>query len=312
MVKNWTREGIPEGLSVRPLAADDLDAVLGLLDALTEDVHGESMSGRSDLVVAYTDPGFDPAQDGLAVVDADGSLVAAAFVAGRGLIEVLTERDDTGKALFTVLLDACLERAREKGEPEVSTMVGDVDHGRRGVVESRGFEVHHTGWIMELPELVSVPPRDVRSPYAIRPMTMDDAPAAHDVIETAFSEWEGRTRHPYEEWARATVERPGIDLSQSRVATRTHDDGREEVVGACIAFDVEHRGTWVHHLAVSDDHRGEGLAQALMASAYRGGKERGRLRGGLATDSRMKARTLYERLGLRVLHTVVTYSLTLD
>lgn len=310
-MRTWTREGLPEGLQVRPLAADDADDVIGLLDALTEDVHGETMSGRSDLAIALADPGFDPTEDGLAVTR-DGELVAAAFVAQRGLLEVLTARDAEGRALLTPLVDACIERAREKGEKEVSTLVGDGDHGRRGVLESRGFEVHHTGWIMELPELVSVPPREVRAPYAIRPFSMDDAGAAHDVIESAFSEWEGRTRHPYEEWARATVERPGVDIGQSRVATFTGDDGTEEVVGACIAFDVEHRGTWVHHLAVSDQHRGAGLAQALLASAYRGGKERGRLRGGLATDSRMQARSLYERLGLRVVHTFWTYSLSLD
>ena len=297
---------VPEGLTVRPMRDDDVDAVLVLLNGLEERHFGEKLADRSDLAGEWSLPGFTAEDDGVVVED-DGTVVAASHVGPHGTIELHSTMEGTGLALLPTLLDWTLERARERGTDEVSSFVGETDHGRRALLVDRGFTVHHTSWILRLLPHTTVTLRELPEGYAVRPYTDADAEAVHTVVEDAFSAWEGRTRHTFEEWAATTIRRPGVDTDHFRVAT-FHD----EVVGACVVLDSEDRETWVHNLAVSDRHRGKGLAQQMLAVAYEGGWERGNTSGGLATDSRTGALDLYERLGMRVRHTFHNLSLRLS
>lgn len=297
---------LPGSLSWRTLRPDDVDAVLAMLDALELRVFGQALADRSDLEPEWGSAAFVAGDDGVGVEDGDGTLVGAAMLGPYGTVELHSQQDEQGLALLPSLLDWCLGRARTRGVDGVSMFIADDDHGRRALAESRGFTVHHLSWVLRLPEHLEVDERDVPQGYAIRPFAMADAPAVHALIEHAFSAWEGRDPHPYEAWAATTVDRDGVDPAWFRVATCG-----EEVVGACIAFDTDDAETWVHHLAVDDAHRGNGLAQLLLAAAYEAGRGRGNRTGGLSTDSRSGALDLYERLGLRVEHSFASWALDL-
>jgi len=56
----------------------------------------------------------------------------------------------------------------------------------------------------------------------------------------------------------------------------------------------------VDQLGVAREHRGRGLARALLAHAFRTTWQRGGRHCGLATDARTGARGLYEHVGMRV------------
>jgi mycothiol synthase len=60
-------------------------------------------------------------------------------------------------------------------------------------------------------------------------------------------------------------------------------------------------------LAVAREHRGRGLARALLAHAFGLTWRRGGHRCGLGTDSRTGARGLYEHVGMHVRKTYGEY-----
>ena len=56
----------------------------------------------------------------------------------------------------------------------------------------------------------------------------------------------------------------------------------------------------MEQLAVERSHRGQGLAQALLADAFAQAREHGATRSELSTDSRTGALDLYLKLGMEV------------
>ena len=153
-------------------------------------------------------------------------------------------------------------------------------------------------WYEELAKLqeAEVPERELPDGYRIRTSrTERDHRAAHEVIERAFGEWENRLPEPYEDWVPGTVQRPGYAPWQLR---DVEPDG--VVVGACFTVVDDLGCGYVDQLAVAREHRGRGLAQALLADGFRGAAEHAAVRSELATDSRTGALDLYLKVGMRV------------
>src|SRR3954463_15632861 len=74
------RPQLPDGLTARPLTADDVDAVAALLEAAERvDDTGEHLDA-DDLTEWWGDDLVDLSRDGLAVVDAGGTVVGYATV----------------------------------------------------------------------------------------------------------------------------------------------------------------------------------------------------------------------------------------
>jgi len=69
---------------------------------------------------------------------------------------------------------------------------------------------------------------------------------------------------------------------------------------------------FVDQLAVRADHRGKGLAQALLVDAFAAAREHGAVRSTLSTDSRTGALSLYERVGMVVTSTWLHRAVDLD
>ena len=119
--------------------------------------------------------------------------------------------------------------------------------------------------------------------------------AAYVVIQDAFDEWEGRVRETFEDWAATTVRRPGRQPWQLRVVE--HDGA---VVGASFTILDSQGAGYVDQLAVARAHRGQGLAQALLADAFGQARDHGATRSELSTDSRTGALDLYLKVGMEV------------
>ena len=169
------------------------------------------------------------------------------------------------------------------------------------LLESLGYVVRWTSWLLELPEGARIEAQPLPEGYAIRTADGEaDHRAAWTVIEDAFLEWSERDRQSFEDFAATTLRRPGFAPWNLRIVV----DPRGDVVGACFLTLNEDIG-YVSHLAVRRDRRGLGLARALLADAFGNAREHGATRSELATDTRTGALGLYERAGMVVTHTWV-------
>ncbi len=68
----------------------------------------------------------------------------------------------------------------------------------------------------------------------------------------------------------------------------------------------------IDRLATRADHRGRGLASALITDAVRTSAEHGATAWSISTDTRSGARTLYEQVGMQVTSTWVHRVAQLD
>jgi len=164
----------------------------------------------------------------------------------------------------------------------------------------------YAAWILRLDPDTPIQSRELPPGYAIRPFAMENAESTFAVIRDAFGEWDTAPERSFESWRAWTLDRPHVDPSAFRVATY-----QGEVIGASIVFDSADEA-WVAQLAVAKPHRGQGVAQQLLADSYAAARERGLPYAGLSTDTRTGALNLYRRLGMRVLFTLHNYTLALD
>jgi ribosomal protein S18 acetylase RimI-like enzyme len=169
------------------------------------------------------------------------------------------------------------------------------------LLESLGYFVRWNSWVLQLPEGGQIEAQPLPEGYSVRTAETDpDHRAAWTVIEDAFLEWSERERRSFEDWSATTVLRPGFEPWNLRIVADT--DGN--AVGACFLILSGDTG-YVSMLAVRKDHRGLGLARALLADAFANARAHGAARCELATDSRTGALGLYERVGMVVTSTWV-------
>jgi GNAT superfamily N-acetyltransferase len=167
--------------------------------------------------------------------------------------------------------------------------------------------------VLQRPAGATVPHRDVPPGYAIRAATPDDYQAVWNVVEDAFLEWSVRDREPFEDFIATVVRRPGQEPWMLRVVS----DPSGEVVGTASLVMAEDAASgelteaYLERLAVRQDQRGRGLAQALLVDAFEQGRQHGAPRSGLSTDSRTGALSLYEKVGMVVTDTWVNRGISL-
>jgi ribosomal protein S18 acetylase RimI-like enzyme len=170
------------------------------------------------------------------------------------------------------------------------------------LLEAEGYERRWEEWWFDI-ALDAEPSAPVLpAGHAIRSTVPGrDERAAFDLIERAFSEFPERPPRPFDDWAATELGRPGFAPDLLALAVRGDD-----VVGAVLVTFDEGEG-FVEQLAVAREHRGRGLARALLQQAFGVTWRRGGRTCGLATDSRTGARRLYEHVGMRVRKTYYEY-----
>jgi mycothiol synthase len=272
------------GAVTRVMAANELATV------------GEVVIEEADIVAEWQRPSFDVGAATVGVLGLDGELVAYAECSGGARAGAAVPPGHGARGVGTVLAGWISARAAELGEPVIGMPVPQGSPGDR-LLESLGWFVRWESWVLALPEDAVIPVRELPEAYAIRAATPQDHEQVWTVIEGAFLEWSEREREPYPDWLATTIERPGADPWNVRVATGPDGD---VVAAAVLVMTEDGREGYVSKLATRKDQRNQGLAQALLADAFGAARANGATRATLSTDSRTGALELYLRVGMRV------------
>lgn len=297
---------LPEGLTERPLVPADAAAVTDVIAAQELADVGEVVVELADLVADYQRPGYDVSAHSVGVFEGD-MLVAFAevgWITDRG--EVAVRPDHRGRGLGSELARWTREKARELGAAEIGMPVPQGSPGDR-LLESLGYHVRWTSWVLQLPEGATVPERPLPEGYTVRAGEESEHEACWTVQEDAFLEWAGRERDTFEQWRASTVLRPGYEPWHLRVVT----DPAGEVVGMAL-IQANQECCFIARLATRRDQRGRGLAQALLVDAFRAGAEHGAPRAELSTDSRTGALGLYEKVGMKTTSVWLNRAIAVD
>ena len=281
-----------------PLSPADAPDLLTLFHAYDQRFFGEPLMDSDDLLSDLQSPEVNLTTDSRAYRTSVGELVAAGFLTDRNRIEAQFAEGWEGSELKERLVDFAEIRARERELDFVEQFVAAEDRAGATWLAGRGYELHHTAWILTLGPETPISGHTLPPGYAVRPFAMADAEQLHRVIVAAFGEWDDGPAQSFAVWRAATFDRATADPSAFRVATF-----EDAVIGGCIVFDSADEA-WVSHLAVDKAHRRRGVAQQLLADAYAAARERGVPDAGLSTDTRTGALDLYLGLGMRVKFTL--------
>lgn len=288
---------LPPGLSVRPLARADARAVYELMAAQELADVGVVEIEEDDITSDWARPSYDLAGSSLAVLDGQ-QIVAYVEHLGGERYDAAVLPSHRGRGIGTYLAAWVRDLARSRGVAVLGMPVPQGSAGDR-LLAALGYEVRWTSWLLRLPEGATVQDRPLPAGYALREATADDHEQVWTVTEDAFLEWSERERESQDDFAARVWRRPGFEPWQLQVVTGP--DGR--VVGVASVWNTSGEtggvDTYVSKLAVAREHRGRGLAQALLVAAFAAGRERGATSSSLATDSRTGALTLYEKVGMR-------------
>jgi len=124
--------------------------------------------------------------------------------------------------------------------------------------------------------------------WQLRPFTLDDYPAVLALWQAAGPGLEVRPSDALPEVVKKLARDPDLFL----VA-----EAEGAVVGVIMGAWDGRRG-WLHHLAVAEDHRGQGVASALVREVEQRLQTKGCLKVNLLVQaSNLAARRLYQRLG---------------
>lgn len=296
-------EGLPEGLSIRPLRHEDAAAVHQLMAAQELHDTGTVAIEEADIVADWAKPSHDLSARSVGVFDGD-RLVAYGELMGMDRADAAVHPNWRGRGIGTWLAAWVRDKAREVGSTVVGMPTPQGSAGDR-LMEALGYEVRWTSWVLQLPEGAEIPQRDLPAGYAVRQATEADLPAVHEVVEDAFLEWSVRDREPFEDFEASLLGRPGFEWWNLRVVT----DPGGEVVAMALVLLGDDQGTgvgrvaYVDRLATRRDQRHKGLAQALLADSFAAGRAAGAAVSELSTDSRTGALGLYEKVGMVVTST---------
>jgi GNAT superfamily N-acetyltransferase len=284
---------------------DDVEAVTMLVREAERIDAGEPSLTVEDLQSEWDFPGFDPQTDARLVFDGE-QLVAAAEVPGWRA-EANVHPDVRGRGIGTAVLawveETALRRVPESDRVRVGQTVISTNTDAISLFLDHGYELRHTSWVLRLPDEVTIAPEPIPDGFEIRPFDpATEEHAVYQVIEDAFNEWPTRMPSTFAEWQSGVTGRSDFDSSLLLVAARGDD-----LMGVAYGIPYEDEG-WVQQLAVRDDHRGEGIAKALLGSLFERFRALEFPAVGLSTDSRTGALDLYLGLGMIVRDTYVHYS----
>lgn len=295
---------LPDGLTARALVPSDATAVFDVIAAMELDVVGEVVIEEADIVGDWQRPSFDVAERTIGVFD-DDTMVGFAEVTYVERGDAAVRPEHCGRGIGTQLAGWMQDRARELG----STVIGmPVPQGSPGdvLLESLGYYVRWSSWVLQVPEGATVPERPLPEGYSVRAATDAEHRACWTVVEDAFLEWSDRDRDSFEDWAANVTGRPGFELWNLRVCV----DPAGDVVGVALVQMSPTTG-YIAKLATRKDRRGRGLAQALLVDAFAEATAHGAARSELSTDSRTGALGLYEKVGMVVTSTWVHRAIAL-
>ena len=258
---------------------------------------GEAEIEEADIVADWGRPSFDVVSSTVGVFDGQ-TLVAYAELSSPSRADAAVHPAYRRRGLGTALAAWVRRTAKARGSRVVGSPVPQGSDGDR-LLERLGYFVRWESWILELPEGAEIEPQPLPEGYVLRTAeTPQDQRSAWDVLEDAFADWADRPRDPFEDFAAEVMGRPGFEPWHLRLVV----DPAGAVVAAChLVHDVANPEVgFVQSIGVRREHRGRGLARALLADAFGNARAAGAARSEVNTDTRTGALGLYEHVGMRV------------
>jgi mycothiol synthase len=308
-------------VAMRPLALADVEAWAQLLAAVEEvDRTGEHYSA-ADLAEAMGDPEVEVGKDFVGAVDPDGQLVGYWAVQPRGPVAgqytvemqgaVLPAR--RGQGIGTTMVAGMIERATqvrdERGPDLLGRLVttgGTSDAEQAALLGAAGLLGERWTFVMRA-ALDAVPPaRPVPDGYQVRPYDRSVDDAVREAHNAAFLDHPGFTPLSEARWRQSVTESRNFRPDVSFVATT---DGSADVVAYVQTAEFEadfaatgRREAYVAKVGTLREHRGRGLAGALLGHALQAYREAGYDESALAVDSQNPTGALgvYRRVGFTV------------
>jgi mycothiol synthase len=299
-----TVDGLPEGLTTRPLSLADAEAVQAAIAAEEVVDLGEPEMTVEDVLADWQRPSYDIAASTVGVFDGD-LLVAYGDHSDTDVAYTAVLPSYQGRGIGTAIAHWLQARARAAGSPRIGTQVPEGSAADR-LMRDLGYEVRWTAWDLELPPEREISARPLPDGFVLRDAEEADREAAWTLVEDCFLEWSERDRMSLADFGARVWDRPGFEPWNLRLLVSPGG----ELVGATHVF-LSGDGAYVARIAVRPDHRGRGLAPAMLVDAFARAREHGAVRCYLSTDTRAGARGLYEKVGMEVASTWVNRAITL-
>jgi ribosomal protein S18 acetylase RimI-like enzyme len=282
---------LPVGLTARPGAKRDADAVLGLLQAWDRAETGEVDTDLADVLARLPEPNADPFPTAT-LVWAEDQLVAAAFLTGdEG--EVYVQPRHPGAAPLEEALARWLSQQADRSGRRLSLMASADAAERQARYARAGLRYAHSIFqfrrpLTDVPEPVWPPGLVVADWAPVR-----DARTVHALIRTAFRDVQGQPDRDWPSWSAAVFDRTDTDV------LTVHDAGR--LVGAAVLSSYDSYGH-VRQLAVDQSSRGSGVGKALLLASFQrlAGRGQPEARLGVYASNRA-AQNLYVGAGMTLL-----------
>lgn len=321
---------LPAKVRARPADADCDPASIADLSNRARGSVGDPFLDTADEVAAHLSfPDMDAARDAV-VVEADeagapvGYAIACAQVDSakpRVFLFGAVDPDWVGRGIGRALLAWARARAEERlaGAPggTIQVQCGDTESATHALLRHAGFRPIRRFLQLQLrfnDRPTGTDPGAIRLPVGYAPLPLGAVPLenVHLLHDAAFADHWGVSSTTLEQWRAIRIE------------PESHRPGYSEVVvadGSLVAYllaaespqDAETTGRvlWVDLVGVAREHRGRGLATALierlLARARRDGFD------GVMIDvdaaSLTGANQLYERIGFRRFHGAVRWIL---
>jgi mycothiol synthase len=308
---------------IRPPAADDIPAIVDVLNADWLDIQGRADSTIEEYTRSWAAPDANPTADMRIATTLDGTVVGVMHVTNRspyvrswiwGCVHPVYR----GQGLGTRLTEWGTARTRERipaAPPDARVVAGcnTPSTHRLGaeLLRNLGFQPVRSFYHMKI-AMDSPPPAPVWSPgITVRSMQPDQEEAVYRAMREAFRDHWGYVDAPFEE---------GFPLWQHFIRTYPHYepdcfflamDG-DEIAGIANCFPVDNEFpemAWVDDLGVRRPWRRQGIALALLHHAFGVFYRRGIRQVGLGVDasSLTGATRLYEKAGMHVFRQFDSY-----
>jgi mycothiol synthase len=281
----------------RPVTADDLPALAGLLVAAEQAATGRPSRLGADDVRAWLHRVDLPTDSWL--LEEDGRVVAAGWVhlrgGGLGSASGFVRPEDAGRGLGGRLVDRSEARLRELGVERVH-QGALLDPAADALLRSRGYREVRRFYEMTVAFEAEPPAPAMPAGIELEPFVEEDARAFHAALDESFRDhWEHNSR-PFDEWWGLHRSSPAFDPTLWLVAR-----AGQEIAGVALnaaASDGGHVGA----LGVRRPWRGRGIARALLLQSFLEFRRRGWRRASLGVDaaSPTGATRLYESVGMEV------------